>query len=199
MRDYRTYLRTVEARPGGRLLDIGCGEGFLLRDAAEAGLRPFGVEIAFNALALARTRVPSAHLAGAAGEALPFRDAAFDVVMCLGSLEHFLEPVVGLSEVARVLRPAGVALLVVPNADFIVWRLRGSAGTEQREARELLLDLSGWRALIEAHGLRVARVEKEPWHTKPAPFWTRALRAVARAAIPLRWTYQFSFVCRRVS
>ncbi|MGD2044594.1 MAG: class I SAM-dependent methyltransferase [Gemmatimonadota bacterium] len=199
MRDYRTYLRTVGARTGGRLLDIGCGEGFLLRDAEQVGLDPFGVEIAPNAVALARARTPSAGLARAAGEALPFRDAAFDVVMCLGSLEHFLDPAVGISEVARVLRPDGVALLVVPNADFIVWRLRGSGGTEQQEAQELLLDLTGWRTLIERRGLRVARVEKEPWHTKPAGFWTRTLRTVARAVIPLRWTYQFSFVCRRAT
>lgn len=199
MRDYRAYLRSIEARAGEQLLDIGCGEGFLLCDAERAGLRPFGVEIAHNALELARTRIPSAGLARAAGEALPFSDAAFDVVTCLGSLEHFLDPARGLREIARVLRPDGVALLAVPNADFIVWRLRGAGGTEQQDAQELLLDLNGWLALIEGHGLHVARVEKEPWHTKPAPPWTRAVRTAARAAIPLRWTYQFSFICRRAT
>lgn len=199
MRDYRAYIRSIGVRPGGRLLDIGCGEGFLLRDAERAGLRPFGVEIAFNALQLSRTRIPAAGLARATGEALPFRDAAFDIVMCLGSLEHFLDPARGIREIARVLRPDGVALLAVPNADFVVWRLRGTGGTEQQDAQELLLDLTGWSTLIEGHGLHVARVEKEPWHTKPASPWTRALRTVARAVIPLRWTYQFSFICRRAT
>lgn len=181
------------------MLDVGCGEGFLLRDADLAGLHPFGVEIVLNALMLARARVPFAGLAQAVGEALPFPDEAFDLVTCIGSLEHFADPAKGLSEVARVLRPDGIAILAVPNADFIVWRLRGTAGTEQQEARELLLDLHGWHDLIEAHDLRVARVEKEPWHTKPAPAWTRMVRTVARAAIPLRWTYQFTFVCRRAT
>jgi 2-polyprenyl-3-methyl-5-hydroxy-6-metoxy-1,4-benzoquinol methylase len=197
MRDCRTYLRSAGARPGWRMLDVGCGEGFLLRDASEAGLSPFGVEIVRNALALARARIPSAGLAQAVGEALPFRNAAFDLVTCIGSLEHFTDPAQGLREVARVLEPDGVALLAVPNADFIVWRIGRGAGTEQQEAQELLLDLRGWRALIEANGLRVTRVEKEPWHTKPAPAWKRLVRTVARTAIPLRWNYQFTFVCVR--
>jgi hypothetical protein len=85
----------------------------------------------------------------------------------------------------------------VPNADFIVWRLRGAGGTEQQAVQELLLDLRGWRALVEGCGLRVVSVEKEPWHTKPAAPGTRALRTVARAVIPLRWTYQFNLICRR--
>jgi len=197
MRDYRAYLRSARARPGWRMLDIGCGEGFLLADAGHAGLLPFGVELAFNAAALARARSPAAGVALASGEALPFRDDAFDLVTCIGSLEHFPDPARGLVEVARVLRPEGVALLAVPNADFIVWRLRGEGGTEQSAVQELLLDLQGWRALVEASGLQVVRAEKEPWHTKPASAGTRALRTLARAVIPLRWTYQFNLVCRR--
>jgi ubiquinone/menaquinone biosynthesis C-methylase UbiE len=157
------------------------------------------VEIVLNALELARDRAPTAGLAQAAGEALPFQDATFDLVTCIGSLEHFADPAHGLREVARVLRAEGIALLAVPNADFMVWRIRGTAGTEQQDARELLLDVRGWRALIEAQGLRVVRVEKEPWHTKPAPPWTRFLRTVVRAAIPLRWTYQFNVICRRAA
>lgn len=198
MRDYRLYLDLVGARAGARILDIGCGEGFFLAEAERAGMRPVGVEIVPSAIHLAKQRVPAAALAVAAGEALPFPSRSVDFVTCLGSLEHFAEPEAGAREVARVLRPDGRALIVVPNRRFLVWTLSGRRGTEQQEAAELLLDRDGWAALLAHAGLEVLAAAKEPWHTKPFPSRLKRLSArVAWRVIPLRWTYQFAFLCRR--
>lgn len=198
MRDYRLYLDLVEAKAGQRVLDVGCGEGFFLEAAARAGLRTVGVEIVESAIRIAREREPAAGLAIAAGEALPFATASMDRVTCLGSLEHFADPAAGAREVARVLTPHGRALIVVPNRRFLGWRLIGRRGTEQQAVGELLLDRAEWQALLEAAGLRVLKVVREPWHTKPFP--SQLKRIAARAAwhlLPLRWTYQFAFTCER--
>lgn len=198
MRDYAAYLDLLALRSGLRLIDIGCGEGFLLARAGRDDLQVFGLEIAMRALRLARERAPGARLVRAEGEALPFEDAAFDRVTCLGSLEHFGDPGRGAAEIARILRPGGLSLIVVPNRRFVGWLLRGERGTEQKEVAELLLDEDGWRETLESNGLRVLRIEKEPWHTKPQRlFAVRLALRVARAVIPRRWTYQFAFVCGR--
>jgi ubiquinone/menaquinone biosynthesis C-methylase UbiE len=200
MRDYREYLKLVGAQPGEKLLDIACGEGFLLEAARHVGLHPFGVEISPTALQLARRRVPGVPLVQSAGEALPFTDRFFDRITCLGSLEHFVDPAAGAREIARLLRDDGAALIVVPNRRFVGWLVLGRRGTEQRELSELLLDREEWTSLLEAAGLRVAAVSKEPWHTKPLA--SRARRLLLRWAwhlIPLRWTYQFAFLCRRAT
>jgi SAM-dependent methyltransferase len=156
-----------------------------------------GVEIVPEALRLARDHTHGI-LALAAGEALPFPVASFDRVACIGTLEHFTDPSAGAGEVARVLTVRGRALVVVPNRDFLVWKLTGAGGTEQQAAQELLLDIAGWTELLEGAGLAVDRVTREPWHTKPVRSPIRRLaQTAAYHLIPLRWTYQFAFICQK--
>jgi SAM-dependent methyltransferase len=197
MRDYRLYLPLLGGVTHGRILDIGCGEGHFLEAAAAAGLAPTGVEIVPEALLLARARLPAAGWVLAAGEDLPFPDETFDAVTCLGTLEHFVDPEGGAREVARVLKRSGQALIVVPNLRFLWWTLSGSPGTEQQDAAELLLDRSGWTALLEGAGLEVVSVVAEPWYSKPAPVWKAFVRRSAWSLLPLRRTYQLAFLCRR--
>lgn len=198
LRDYRAYVPLARIEPGARVLDVGCGEGFFLEAAARHGARTYGVEIVERAIRLARRRVPDAGIVAAAGESVPFPDGAFDIVTCLGSLEHFADPAAGAREVARLLGPGGRALIVVPNRRFVGWVVRGRAGTEQQAASELLLDRDAWKDFLEKQGLKVVAVVKEPWHTKPFASIVKRLAArLAWRAVPLRFTYQFAFTCRR--
>lgn len=198
MRNYAIYLEMARARAGDRLLDVGCGEGFLLAAAHQAGLTGVGVEITTKALRLAELNEPAAHRVCAAGEALPFRDGSFDLVTFIGTLEHFSNPTAGIREAARALRQNGRALVVVPNRQFIAWWFESVQGTEQQELSELLLDMDGWKQLVSEAGLKIERVDKEPWYTKPTPSRLKSwLRLLAWRVIPLRWTYQFAFLCRK--
>ena len=102
--------------PGGRLLDLGCDDGRrTLRFAKAAGaLEVHGVELAGEAADAARRRgiaVAEADL----NEPLPFADAMFDAVVSNQVIEHLSDTDAFVSEVARVIRPGGVAVTSTEN------------------------------------------------------------------------------------
>lgn len=90
--------------------------------AAEQGARAYGVDISPPVVRRARAAFASGPamsetLRGTIGDvrALPFADGSFDAVYSMGTIEHFDETVLAVSEIARVLRPGGRAIVGVPN------------------------------------------------------------------------------------
>lgn len=111
-RYYRLDSLTVDAaverlapRLRGRLLEVGCGDAPYRHLLASYVDRYVGSDID-----LAKSRPDVV----ADGARLPFPAATFDSVLTTQVLEHVPEPLAVLSEVARVLRPGGVALVTVP-------------------------------------------------------------------------------------
>jgi SAM-dependent methyltransferase len=91
----------------------------ILAWAARGGARAFGVDIseptvvqAMGAFALDSNPL---HAAAADVRALPFCDASFDAIYSMGTIEHFDETEQAVSEMARVLKPGGRAIIGVPN------------------------------------------------------------------------------------
>ena len=94
----------VQALSPRRFLDVGCGEGFLLRSVS-AGDK-CGTEISSKAIDVA-SRSSLANLCQACAEELPYRSDYFDVVTSVGVTEHCIDDVAATSEAYRVLRPNG--------------------------------------------------------------------------------------------
>ncbi len=97
-----------------RVLDLGCAGGFMAEALATRGADVTGIDPAAEAIAAAKHH---AAIMGHAitydtgvGEALPYDDASFDVVVCVDVLEHVSDLPRVLAEIARVLRPGGVFL-----------------------------------------------------------------------------------------
>lgn len=102
-------------RSGQRVLDVGCGPGAL---AAELVARVGASEVAAvdpsaPFVAAARTRYPGVDVRQASAEKLPFADRAFDVAMAQLVVHFMPDPVAGLAEMARVVRPDGVVAACV--------------------------------------------------------------------------------------
>ncbi|MFB3816903.1 MAG: class I SAM-dependent methyltransferase [Candidatus Methylomirabilales bacterium] len=100
--------------PVGRLLDVGCGEGSFLRAGRDRGWRVTGTETsawAVRALCQEGLDVLRGDLAG-----LSLPAASFDAVTMWHVLEHAPRPLEVLTAARRLLRPAGVLLVAVPNA-----------------------------------------------------------------------------------
>jgi 2-polyprenyl-6-hydroxyphenyl methylase / 3-demethylubiquinone-9 3-methyltransferase len=114
------YFRDVLARqpvpgPAGlRVLDIGCGGGFLAEEFAALGCQVTGVDPSPASIGTARAHaagrgIPIDYRVGT-GEQLPVPDAAFDVACCCDVLEHVSDLGRVISETARVLKPGGLYL-----------------------------------------------------------------------------------------
>jgi 2-polyprenyl-6-hydroxyphenyl methylase/3-demethylubiquinone-9 3-methyltransferase len=105
----------AEVRPGERVLDLGCGAGRFLRAVGDAGAQAVGVEIAQAALERAARLAPGAELHHVAPDGdLPLEDGSVDLVWCSEVLEHVADTAQFLTELRRVLRPGGRALLTTP-------------------------------------------------------------------------------------
>jgi SAM-dependent methyltransferase len=101
----------------GRALDVGMGAGRLCAELERRGWEAHGVDPAEAMVALARQRLPeaAARLVPGRAEELAFADARFDAVAALGSLEYADDLTRAVAEIARVLRPGGLAVLSWPN------------------------------------------------------------------------------------
>jgi SAM-dependent methyltransferase len=103
----RAILEALGLGPDDRLLEIGCGGGLLLRDAAAAGAAVTGVDHSPDMVALARERAPGAAVVEGRAESLPFGDDAFSAIAMSVVLIFFADPLAVLRECRRVLRADG--------------------------------------------------------------------------------------------
>jgi ubiquinone/menaquinone biosynthesis C-methylase UbiE len=116
--DPRELLAEMIALEGATVVDVGCGDGALVRWLAQRGAHAIGVEIGEEPLAraLAAPRAADERYEQAGGEALPLPDGAADAATFIQSLHHV--PVErmdrALQELARVLRAGGGAFVQEP-------------------------------------------------------------------------------------
>jgi SAM-dependent methyltransferase len=111
----RRALLLGEARPGERVLDLGCGAGRFVAALRDAGADPVGVEIAESALERARHVAPGADLRLLEPDgSVPLEHGSVDLVWCSEVLEHVADTGHLLLEARRVLRPDGRLLVTVP-------------------------------------------------------------------------------------
>ena len=124
--ELRRGLLLAEAKPGDRVLDLGCGDGRFSRELASAGASVVGVDVAEAALARARGGQPGLdfRLAPVDGP-LPLEDNSFDLVWASEVIEHVADTARWLSEVRRVLVPGGRLVLTTPSHGRLRLALHG--------------------------------------------------------------------------
>lgn len=100
----------------GRLLDIGCAVGFLVRISQEKGWESFGIDLSEWAIKYAREKLELKNVQqGDLGD-IKFESNFFDVVVMVDVLEHVQDPAEDIKEVQRILKPGG--LLYIETINF---------------------------------------------------------------------------------
>ena len=125
----------VDAVSGMLVLDVGCGIGADAGELAQSGAIVIGLDPSEVMLDRARDMQSVAFVQGA-GERLPFRSGLFDCIVCKGALDHFLNPVVALGEMTRLLKPDGALIISIANYDSLSCKLG--------RALHKVLRLFGW-------------------------------------------------------
>jgi SAM-dependent methyltransferase len=111
--------------PGARVLDVGCGPGWFWAGAAD--ILPGDLDLTLTDLSAGMVEEATARTGGlrnltvrgqaADAAALPFADGAFDAVFAMHMLYHVPDPAVGIAEIARVLKPGGMAVVTTNGAN----------------------------------------------------------------------------------
>jgi SAM-dependent methyltransferase len=104
-------LRPALAQVTGRVLDVGAGQS-PWRAWLPATTSYQGIDVGYaNEFGMDSNRTDIVYYDG---RGMPFGDATFDCVLCIEVLEHSEDPQLLISEIARVIKPAGTVLLTVP-------------------------------------------------------------------------------------
>jgi ubiquinone/menaquinone biosynthesis C-methylase UbiE len=169
-RVYAPWMRDAigfDLYPGKRLLEVGCGTGTDLLQFARGGSSVVGIDLTPRSIEITRQRFRVYDLTGefAIGDAedLAFPDNSFDVVYSFGVIHHTPNTQRAVSEIYRVLRPGGRAIVMLYN--------RAS--------------LNYWGSIILKHGL----IRGELFRSTPAEIMSRHVEYSESGATPLVKAY----------
>ncbi|HEY7172663.1 MAG TPA: class I SAM-dependent methyltransferase [Vicinamibacterales bacterium] len=144
-RRFAAIARAVlaEVPPGGRILEVAPGPGYLSVELARAGRRVTAIDISESFVRMVRANAAQAGVDieirhGNASE-LPFPDAAFDFVVCVAAFKNFTEPLRALQEMYRVIGAGGQAS---------IHDLRSDASPADIDAEVRGMGLSAWNAFL---------------------------------------------------
>ncbi len=164
-----TYLgRLVALEPGAPIVVVGCGpQPHMLRHFVERGYDAVGVEPAPMFVRAAREYLgANGRVVQGSAESIPLDDESAQVVYCNSVLEHVDSPAVSLREMARVLRPGGVAWITTTNRYMI--SLRG-------ETNEYTTPFLNWFPRIVRECFAFHSLHYAPWlanySDRPAVHW----------------------------
>ncbi len=125
-----------QGKPSPSILDLGCGEGFLVKEAADAGYQVTGVD--FSSFGVEKWN-PSINNLCEFGDIYNFLDncvstgRVFDVCILRNVLEHVIDPSQLLQQIRKILTKDGIALITVPNDYSALQKLAMDRGHIDRE------------------------------------------------------------------
>jgi SAM-dependent methyltransferase len=185
---YREPFFALLPPPGGRVLEVGCGEGRVTRDLTARGYAMTALDVSPTLVAAAAERDPAGCYAVASADALPHGDTSFDLVVAYNVLMDVADMPRAVAEIGRVLAPGGClcACVTHPLADAGRWEgerfviddsyIAGGAYPpipDERDGLTMTWDgmrhpLHAYASALEAAGLAVEAL-REPAPADDAP------------------------------
>lgn len=165
---YRTLIKVIKPLNAKTILDIGCGEGFSLQKISEnkIGEKLEGIDYSKDAIKIGKNLFPKLNLKQGSIYNLPYKNNAFDLVICTEVLEHLENPQKGLLEIKRVSKK--YMLLSIPNEPFFMISnlLRGKNVMRFGNDKEHIQHwtIFSFERFIKQHNINIKKVNLPfPW------------------------------------
>lgn len=207
---YLWLISLLKPGSGSLLLDISCGEGRLVSLAHRQGLCAFGMDFSESAVRIGSADCPGANWTVCDGEILPLLDASIDYITHIGSLEHYADPEAGIAEIARVLKPSGVACVLLPNSYGLFGNIKHVWKTgdifDDGQPLQRYNTLTGWKNMLVNKGLvpfSILKYEREWPRTWKDLRWylfrpLKVVRLLSTWFVPLNLSNCLVFLCHRI-
>jgi SAM-dependent methyltransferase len=155
-RDYFDYdwswFRIAGVEPNSRILDAGCGPGWLLRGLQDQGFTNLTGQDLFQKWRVEGLTILQCPLSEV--------DGAFDLIMLHHSFEHMPDPLAAVKDIKRLCAPRGVVLIRLPVAGCAAWKEYGVDGYQIDALRHLAIpSRKGMEILAERAGLHLFRAD----------------------------------------
>ena len=207
---YLWIINLLEPQMGKTLLDIACGEGRLVTLAQQKGLIALGTDFAMEGILIGHEESPSSGWFTGDGESLPLQNHTVDYVTHVGSLEHYLDPVQGAKEIARILKPGGKACILLPNAfglfGNISYAMNHGDIFDDGQPLQRYGTRKAWERILALAGLKVQSVlgySEVPYPlTAKDRIWClkhprKIIRYFVSMLVPVNLSNHFVFLCTR--
>ncbi|MFA7408222.1 MAG: methyltransferase domain-containing protein [Anaerolineaceae bacterium] len=208
---YLWLLEKINPIPGKLLIDVSCGRGKLGTFARKKGMRVIGLDFSLSAVRVAQQNDPELNLIISDGEQIALKGQCADYVAHIGNLEHYQNPSLGVQEVARILKPGGTAIILLPNGFSIAGNVQHIRRTGQvfddGQPIQRYNTRQGWQDLLEANGLSVFKtIRYEHFLPRTKRDWfshikrpSRLLRWALTWLIPFNLSNCFVYFCKHSS
>jgi SAM-dependent methyltransferase len=182
IRRARVHRRVMglRAQPGGRLLDIGCGNGRIMTRLRNLGWQVEGLEV--DAAAVAQARAAGLQVRRGSLENQPYPPAHFDVIIMNHVIEHVHDPAGLLRLCHQILAPGGLLVAITPNLESLGHRVFRHAWRGLEPPRHVFLyTAKSLPALAGSSGFATRSLSTSPLL---ASFIFQASRALAATGRP---------------
>lgn len=118
---YRVLLSKLDIKPTAKVLDVGCGTGYLLRKIADSQeIEGYGIDVEQNMIEVATEKCPDMTIQTSACEKTPYDDGTFDIMTACMAYHHFSDKAGFAKEAARILKSGGFLYIADPRFVFPV-------------------------------------------------------------------------------
>ena len=162
-----------------------------------------GIDISEVAVEKSKKKLPYAHIQVANAEQIPYPDASFDFVTCLGSLERMINLPQVLSEIHRITKPGAKMCFLVRNNFGYTWSIKKMLGIINEDGHQGAKSIESWSKIFNDNGYNVKDVFADQYPIKKREKFTSLglkkikYKELSKPIIPMKYVHEYIFILEK--